>query len=97
MEPRSNDEDIVTVIMILISTGVIGSISLVGFLKPIQEWAIKQGLLLPGDQSDIRFPWDQSLGLDWGRILIVAGLVALAVVGSLFALVRRNRRRTTVD
>lgn len=97
MEPRTNDEDVVTVIMILLSTGMIGGLSLVGFLKPIQEWAIAQGLLLPGDLADVRFPWDPSIGLDWGRILIAGGVVALAIVGALFALVRRNRRRTTVD
>lgn len=97
MESRTTEEDALTVLMVLMGTGVIGTFSLIGFMKPVRDWAINQGLLLDGNVSDIRFPWDPTVGLDWGRILVLTGVVALLVVGATFTAVRRHHKRTTVD
>jgi hypothetical protein len=100
METKSTtDEDIVTLVSIGLAFGVFGGIGAMisGFFRPITDWAIEYKVLLQGSMIDVPLPWDVSLGLDWGRVFILVGVLAMLVLVIVYVIVRRHRKRTMVD
>lgn len=100
METKSTtDEDIVTLISIGLAFGVFGGIGAMisGLFQPVTDWAVEHRVLLQGSAIDVPLPWDVSLGFDWGRVLILVGVLAMLVLVIVYGIVRRHRKRTMVD
>lgn len=93
---ESTEEQILTLFMILLSTGVIGSFSLIGLVEPIQLWAVQHGLVVSASNVDMPLAGDGSVGFDMPRMLIAGGILGLVLLGLVYSAVRKHRKRNLV-
>lgn len=97
MEQHSIEDEVLSLIMFLISSGILGGLSLIAFFAPAKHWAIDHGLLVRSDEAIVMLPWDDTAGVDAPRVLILIGAFALGVLLLAMGAVHRHRKRHRVD
>lgn len=90
----SDPAEVLTVTVLGLLFGGTALSMAMGWLDGAVRWLVDNGILVPGSQHPfLVIPGTHGAGLDNGRLMIVASVVALLLVALGDAMVRAHRRR----
>lgn len=85
-----NEDDLVTLVFMLMGGLGTGIFSFGVLLNPVREWMVQYHVLATGDEVVI--PFVDGIGFGWTQILVALGLI-VALVGATMWARRRARER----
>ena len=85
-----NEDDLVTLVFMLLGGLGTGMFSFGVLLVPVREWMVQYHLLATGEQ--IVIPFVEGIGFGWTQILVAVGLL-IVLIGVAMWFRRRARER----
>lgn len=85
-----NEDDLVTLVFMLLGGLGTGMFSFGVLLIPVREWMVQYHLLATGEQ--IVIPFVEGIGFGWTQILVAVGLL-IVLIGAAMWFRRRARER----
>lgn len=82
MQSAQEDDNWISLLLLLVGASGFGLVSFGAIFRPVQEWFVEVGVLVPASQALV--PLGDVVGLDFWRVLIAGGfmlgLIALVVL-----------------
>lgn len=85
---QQEEDNWISLLLLLVGASGFGLVSLGAIFRPVQDWLIEVGVLVPASQALV--PLGGEVGLDFWRVVIAAGLV-LGFIALAVMLVRRRK------